>query len=79
MDGIRDISDTNQFHAWIISGVQVSQTVLWDDSPLKTDAFCFPQTLFEIGNTANLTAESDFPNGNQLIADRAVQQRRYHA
>ena len=79
MDGIRDISDTNQFHAGIISGVQVRQTVLWDDSQLKTDAFRFPQTLFEIGNAANLTAESDFPNGNQLIADRAVQKRRYHA
>ena len=79
MDGIRDISGTNQFHAGIISGVQVRQTVLWDDSPLKTDAFRFPQTLLEIGNTANLTAESDLTNGNQLIADRAVQQRRYHA
>ena len=51
------------------------QAVLRDHRAFKANTFCFVQALFQIGNAAYFTAKADFANGDQLIADRPVQQR----
>ena len=74
MDGICNIRCTDQFHSGIVRRVQVRKAVLWHNSTFKSDAFCFPQTLFQIGHAPHFATESYFADGNELIADRAVQQ-----
>ena len=74
MDRIRDISRPHELHAWIIRRVQMRKAVLRHDGTFKTDAFRLPQTLFQVGHTAHLTAQTDFADGDQFVADRAVQQ-----
>ena len=75
MDRIRDISRPYELHTRIIRRVQMREAVLRHDGTFKTDAFRLPQTLFQVGHTAHLAAQTDFTDGDQFVADRAVQQR----
>lgn len=75
MDRIRDISRPYELHARIIRRIQMREAVLRHDGTFKTDPFRLPQTLFQIGHTAHLAAQTDFTDGDQFVADRAVQQR----
>ena len=75
MDGIREIRGSHQLHSRIIRRVQVGKAVFRDHCPLKADALRLPQTLFQIGHTAHLAAQTHFADGDELIADRTIQQR----
>ena len=50
-----------------------------DDRLFKADALGLPQALFQVGDAAHFPAQAHLPDGDELVADRLVQQRGDHA
>ena len=76
---VRHIGRADEFEAGIIGLVEVAEAGPRDDGLFKADPLGLPQPLFQAGDTAHFPAQAHLADGDQLVADRLVQQRGDHA